>query len=71
MCYTANDKVQTFEKEAGNMPAAYAHYYFGKKVYKTLPKQEQEIIREGKYAFLLGLHGPDLLFYYFPVFRKE
>lgn len=44
------------------MPAAYAHYYFGKKVYKTLPKQEQEMIREGKYAFLLGLHGPDLLF---------
>ncbi len=53
------------------MPAAYAHYYFGKKVYKTLPKQEQEIIREGKYAFLLGLHGPDLLFYYFPVCKNR
>ena len=53
------------------MPAAYAHYYFGKKVYKTLPKQEQEMIREGKYAFLLGLHGPDLLFYYFPVCKNR
>ena len=44
------------------MPAAYAHYVFGKKVYAMLPKREKELICEGKDAFLLGLHGPDLLF---------
>ena len=53
------------------MPAAYAHYCFGKKVYRALPKKEQEIIKEGKYAFLLGLHGPDLLFYYFPICKNR
>ena len=53
------------------MPAAYAHYDFGKEVYRVLPKKEQEIIKRGKYAFLLGLHGPDLLFYYFPVCKNR
>ena len=53
------------------MPAAYAHYCFGKEVYRALPKKEQEIIKEGKYAFLLGLHGPDLLFYYFPICKNR
>ena len=48
------------------MPAAYAHYVFGKKVFQELSGTEKEIIRKGEDAFLLGLHGPDLLFYYFP-----
>lgn len=52
------------------MPAGYAHYIFGKKVYKALPVKERQIICRGKDAFLLGLHGPDLLFYYYPV-RKN
>ena len=30
------------------MPAAYAHYCFGKEVYKELPEEEKEWIREGK-----------------------
>ena len=46
------------------MPAAYAHYVFGKKVFQELSGTEKEIIRKGEDAFLLGLHGPDLLFYY-------
>jgi len=52
------------------MPATYAHYVFGKKVYAKLSKEEKEDIRKGKDAFLLGLHGPDLLFYYYPI-RKN
>ena len=48
------------------MPAIYAHYLFGKKVYQRLPQPEKEVIRKGKDAFLIGLHGPDLLFYYRP-----
>ncbi len=46
------------------MPAVYAHYKFGKKVYHALPTDIREIIKENKAAYLLGLHGPDLLFYY-------
>lgn len=52
------------------MPAVYAHYIFGKKVYHKLPKEEKQIILGEKDAFLLGLHGPDLLFYYHP-YRKN
>ena len=53
------------------MPAAYAHYCFGKEVYKELPEKEKKWILEGKDAFLLGLHGPDLLFYYFPLVKNR
>lgn len=53
------------------MPATYAHYVFGKKVYAKLSKEEKEDIRKGKDAFLLGLHGPDLLFYYYPIGKNR
>ena len=53
------------------MPAAYAHYVFGKKVFQELSGTEKEIIRKGEDAFLLGLHGPDLLFYYFPLCKNR
>lgn len=53
------------------MPAIYAHYVFGKKVYAMLPKKERERICQGKDAFLLGLHGPDLLFYYYPIGKNR
>ena len=43
------------------MPATYAHYQFGKLVYKALLKEIQTIIKENKAAYLLGLHGPDLV----------
>lgn len=48
------------------MPATYAHYAFGRKVFEKLPREEKQVICKGKDAFLLGLHGPDLLFYYYP-----
>jgi hypothetical protein len=53
------------------MPAVYAHYKFGKFVYKALPKEIQQIIKENKPAYLLGLHGPDLLFYYRPIGKNR
>lgn len=52
------------------MPATYAHYQFGKLVYKALPKEIKPIIKENKAAYLLGLHGPDLIFYYRPVWKN-
>lgn len=53
------------------MPATYAHYVFGKKVFAALPREERAWIQKGKDAFLLGLHGPDLLFYYYPVGKNR
>lgn len=48
------------------MPATYAHYKFGKLVYRSLPGEIRQILKENKEAYWLGLHGPDLLFYYHP-----
>ena len=53
------------------MPATYAHYKFGKLVFKALPKEIRALIRENKAAYLLGLHGPDLVFYYRPVWKNK
>ncbi|MDO4273335.1 MAG: zinc dependent phospholipase C family protein [Eubacteriales bacterium] len=46
------------------MPTTYAHDLFGKKVYHKLPAQMQEIIRENGELYRIGLHGPDILFYF-------
>lgn len=54
------------EGKSVTMPATYAHYIFGKKVYRKLPKEVRQIIKENQSAYLLGLHGPDLVFYYRP-----
>jgi hypothetical protein len=54
-----------------DMPAVYAHYLFGKKVFRALPKEEKQLIRKERDAYLLGLHGPDLLFYYYPICKNR
>ena len=46
------------------MPTSYAHYKFGQEVRKQLTGNVAEIIKEYPQLFHLGLHGPDLLFYY-------
>lgn len=52
------------------MPTTYAHYRFGRDVYKQLPKQAQDIIQSHGGLYNIGLHGPDLLFYY-KVYKKN
>ena len=52
------------------MPTTYTHYRFGRDVYKRLPVQIQDIIRSHGGLYNLGLHGPDLLFYY-KVYQKN
>ncbi|MCR5488115.1 MAG: zinc dependent phospholipase C family protein [Lachnospiraceae bacterium] len=49
------------------MPATYAHYRFGKDVYRALPKDIKQVIQDYRHAFCVGLHGPDVLFYYKPM----
>lgn len=46
------------------MPTTYAHYKLGKEVRKKVSDQASAIIEEFPQLFQLGLHGPDLLFYY-------
>lgn len=46
------------------MPTSYAHYKFGQEVKSKLSGEILEIIQEYPDLFNLGLHGPDLLFYY-------
>lgn len=46
------------------MPAAYAHYRFGKEVIDCLPFVYRKPIEKYRELFDIGLHGPDILFYY-------
>lgn len=49
------------------MPSAYTHYRFGKEVLSCLPKHYRRPIEEYRELFDIGLHGPDILFYYKPL----
>ena len=52
------------------MPTTYAHDRFGREVYQQLPPEWKRRIRDQKKLYLIGLHGPDLFFYYHP-FQKN
>lgn len=52
------------------MPAIYAHYSFGKKVFKGLPVSLKRIVSRYREEYCAGLQGPDFLFFYNP-FRKN
>ena len=46
------------------MPTTYTHDAFGRKVYKSLQGDLQELIHRHIQLYRIGLHGPDILFYY-------
>lgn len=47
------------------MPASYTHYKFGEAVLAQLPSSPtKELLENHKDLFYIGLHGPDILFYY-------
>ena len=46
------------------MPTTYAHDLFGKEVYKRLPSDMKALLRRHGDLYRIGLHGPDILFYY-------
>lgn len=46
------------------MPSTYAHYRLGMEVLKKLDCPKQSIINRNYELYLIGLHGPDILFYY-------
>ena len=49
------------------MPGLYAHFLFGLKVKEILPEELSRVIENHQDEYLLGLQGPDLLFYYHPL----
>lgn len=53
------------------MPSTYAHFRFGQQVYHRLPEKLRSQIQPYKNLFDIGLHGPDLLFYYRPLISNR
>lgn len=49
------------------MPGTYAHYAFGKEVLSHTDDEISKIISKNMDLFFIGLHGPDILFYYKPL----
>ena len=46
------------------MPTTYTHDLFGKLLYKELPDQVREVVRRHGNLYRIGLHGPDIFFYF-------
>ena len=46
------------------MPSTYAHRRFGVNVLEHLPDELRAQLEQNRELYDIGLHGPDLLFYY-------
>ena len=53
------------------MPTTYAHYKFGNEVISALPRPLQSSIENHRELFDIGVHGPDILFYYQPIKKNR
>ncbi len=53
------------------MPNTYAHYRFGQEILRSLPEEKQHALRKNLPLYLIGQHGPDILFYYHPLRSNE
>lgn len=49
------------------MPATYAHYRFGASMLTRMPADLRRTAKRHRRLFNVGLHGPDLFFYYKPI----
>ncbi|MFV0528909.1 MAG: zinc dependent phospholipase C family protein [Lachnospiraceae bacterium] len=47
------------------MPTTFAHDLFGAEVFKQAAAPVQKLVLSNKNLYRIGLHGPDVLFYYF------
>ncbi|MGN0814570.1 MAG: zinc dependent phospholipase C family protein [Candidatus Coproplasma sp.] len=52
------------------MPSTYAHYKFAHAVKDQLPQELKKIIENNLTLYLIGCHGPDILFYYKAIKRN-
>lgn len=46
------------------MPSTYAHFRFAEKVAPLLPEKAAKAVKDNPALYLIGCHGPDILFYY-------
>ena len=53
------------------MPSTYAHYRMGQEVRSILEEKNKKIVEAYPELFWIGLHGPDILFYYHPLSSNE
>lgn len=53
------------------MPATYAHYRFGAQMLSRMPADLGRTAKRHRRLFDVGLHGPDLFFYYHPAFQTS
>ena len=52
------------------MPTTYTHYRFGMDVLSQLPDSLKKEIEKNLSLYHIGLHGPDILFYYKALSRE-
>lgn len=52
------------------MPSTYAHYRFGQMVLTKLSTSQQQAIGKYRQLYDIGLHGPDIVFYYRPIINN-
>lgn len=53
------------------MPATYAHYRFGAQMLSRMPGDVCRTVKRHRRMFDVGLHGPDLFFFYRPVVKTR
>lgn len=53
------------------MPTTYTHYAYGQDVFQRLPRNIQKVIAPYMDYYNIGVHGPDILFYYRSFCKNE
>ena len=53
------------------MPTTYTHYAYGQEVFHKLPEELQRKIEPYIEYYNIGVHGPDILFYYEPYHKNR
>lgn len=53
------------------MPSSYAHFRLGQNVRRDVKEHAKKVIEEYPELFMIGLHGPDILFYYKPLGKNK
>lgn len=53
------------------MPANYAHYRFGKQALPGFPAEARQCVQRFRRMFDMGLHGPDIFFFYNPLAKTS
>lgn len=53
------------------MPSAYTHYRFGDEMLRRLPEKLRRRIEPHRALYDIGVHGPDILFYFHPLKKTE